>query len=91
MGGMSDSHQKAVGKSNRLRKAGMTLSLIWLFLFLPGLVLGALWSGSMPLWPAITSGSEMDFILWLCTFVCSYGLPLLAGAFFVMGGKPRLR
>ncbi len=50
---------------------------ILLAFFLPMLVLGALWSGTIPLWPPTVSVSKYNVVIWAALFVFSYGIPLL--------------
>jgi hypothetical protein len=56
----------------------MSLGLIWLFIVMPLMVLGVLWSGDIPLWPPAASTSQTDFVLWCLLFAVSYGLPPLS-------------
>ncbi|WP_188064630.1 hypothetical protein [Sphingobium sp. KCTC 72723] len=73
-----------------VRLASMTmaakiLGLFWAIVILPGMMLGALWSGSMPVWPAVVSGTDADFLHWVLLFSIAYGTPFIAGALFVFG------
>jgi len=61
--------------------AGLTpiekgLSIFWCALLLPGLIIGALWSGSIPLWPPVVSDHTIDIVIWAALFLLSYGVPL---------------
>lgn len=49
------------------------------------MVLGALWSGSIPAWPPVVSGTEADFRNWATLLSLAYGTPLIAGGLFALG------
>lgn len=59
-----------------MSKTFWALLILWLAIFLPGMIAGALWSGSLPLWPPVQGGQLHDRIVWAVLFIASYGIPL---------------
>lgn len=69
----------------RMRFAAKIIGVFWAIIILPGMILGALWSGSIPMWPPVVSGTGADLIDWVVLFSLAYGTPLIAGSLFVLG------
>ena len=70
-----------------MKLAAKILGLFWAVVILPGMILGALWSGSIPGWPPVVSGTAADFIDWAVLFSLAYGTPLIVGGLFVLGHR----
>jgi hypothetical protein len=70
-----------------MKLAAKILCSIWAVIILPGMILGALWSGSIPGWPPVVSGTAVDFIDWAVLFSLAYGTPLIVGGLFVLGHR----
>ena len=69
----------------RMRLAAKIIGVFWAIIILPGMILGTLWSGSIPMWPPVVSGTGADLIDWAVLFTLAYGTPLIAGGLFVLG------
>lgn len=66
-------------------KFAIALAVFWTLVILPGMILGYLWSGDVPVWPPVVSGTTRDLVDWLLLFIAGYGIPILALALFLMG------
>jgi hypothetical protein len=65
--------------------AAKIIGVFWAIIILPGMILGALWSGSIPMWPPVVSGTDADLIDWVVLFSFAYGTPLIAGGLLILG------
>lgn len=72
-------------KNQKISKFEWVLAVLWLILLLPGLVLGWLWSGSLPLWPPLTSEHLIDNLKWVVLFILSYGILLYFTVRYLFG------
>lgn len=60
-----------------MKKASLTILVLWIFFILPGMILGFLWSGEMPIWPPGIVGMTIDFIAWIVLFIIGYIVPFI--------------
>ena len=70
-------------------KVAVILAVLWTLVILPGMILGYLWSGDVPLWPPVVSGTTRDFLDWIILFLLGYSVPVLALGLFLAGRRRR--
>ena len=70
-----------------MKMAAIILTALWVFGLFPIMLLGALWSGSFPLWPPVRSTSLIDNIDWVGMFVAGYGLPVVVPILFLLNRR----
>ena len=82
-------HHRRMKTRRLLWASGVSLAFVWLFVAAPGMLLGVLWGGTVPVWPPVVSGTNSDYAVWLVTFGVAYGLPPISAALMYLGRSRR--
>ena len=72
-----------------MTRIAIVLAALWVLIIFPGMILGYLWSGDVPVWPPVVSGTTRDFVDWLLLFALGYGVPVAAIILFLIGRRRR--
>ena len=81
----------ALAQSRHMKAVAIILTGAWVCGVFPMMLLGALWSGSLPLWPPEQSPLLVDKLDWGAMFFASYGLPVLIVILFLLHRRKAVR